>query len=129
AVWAGWLLWLYPRWQSAPGLLAGLLTLGGAAALLGERSGIGTWVYLAAVCTLAAWDLSAVSGRFRRVAVVVGEAALLGAHVRRLAVVSGLALLLGLLGPGLVPAGFNFHVALLLALLLALGLGRLLRSI
>ena len=83
------------------------------------------------VATLAAWDLFNFSVRLRRAPRIVGEAALIKAHLQRLGLVIGAGLILGALALT-VRFGLSFGWALGLTLLVALGLrylGRMIQQV
>lgn len=86
---------------------------------------------LGVVATLAAWDLFSFSMRLRRAPQIMGEAALIKAHLQRLGVVIGAGLILGGLALR-ARFGLSFGWALGLALLAALSLrylGRMIQRI
>lgn len=122
-------LWLagWPRgWDWAnPLALVGNVTT----AALGVWLGGAPWaLLLGVVATLAAWDLCHFAAQLRHTPQVIGEVALVTAHLRRLGVATGAGLLLGGLALTL-RLGLSFGPALALLLLAGLGLRALGRAI
>lgn len=121
-------LWLagWPRgwaWANPLALVGNVST-----AALGVWLGGAPWaLLLGVVATLAAWDLCHFAARLRRTPQIIGEAALITAHLRRLGVVIAAGLLLGILALTL-RLGLSFGWALALLLLAALGLRALGRA-
>lgn len=131
-LWALWVLGRLARNGRAfpwlPSLLGALLALSGAGALL-RTPAVLVWVYLGVVAALAAWDLSGFYGRLAHAGPhVIAPERFSATHLRRLALPLALALL-GLLLLPLIPRDFSFDRTLLLALLLVLGLGFLVRRV
>jgi hypothetical protein len=123
------LLWLAAQrrgweWAGAPAFV-GLVGL----AAFGAWSGLpAAWMLIGAISALTAWDLDRFWWRLRGAGRVVGEQALVRAHLLWLASVAGLGLLLG--GAALaVQLDLGFGWALLAGALALLGLGQVIRAV
>lgn len=107
-------------WASSAGLVFAVIT-GAAGFLAGVGAG---WLLAGVVAALSAWDLDQFAQRLREVGQVPGRPEMERRHVWRLALAAAIGLLLGLTALQ-VQVRFTFFAALLLAALVALGVGEL----
>jgi hypothetical protein len=117
-------LWVVGQWRRWGWVasVALVLLIGAAAVGLGLGVG-GGWMLAGVVATLAAWDLDRFAWQMRAAGRVEGADAFERRHLQRLLIVGGAGLILGAVALSL-RMRLGFAVAFILALLVLLGLSR-----